>query len=771
MLLLCIFAPLWLNAQIVRTFSLEYHEKEFDITEMEGLVHLGTNNYIAILKNDTSAPALPFICLNVLIGPDESYVDFTSTNTETLLREGITIAPNPIEVFTDENVTTPTPSFPLVYEKSVYPDLQIEYTGTHMVNGYKFLTFLVCPFRYDFTKSKLYLNSRINLNIQLKSSKNNNLPADNLIVSVRKQKDNDSFFINEEHKSILYANTFNQAPSKNNTASDYPYRYLIITTNALKNEFERLARWKSIKGVKAKVLTVEEICIADNRDISTQLKIKYAIKDYYEPYERGIKYVLLGGDDNLVPTQLCYIKAEISTGLEWNMTPTDLFYGSFTDMDWDKNKNGKAGEVEDTVCISPDIAITRLSVSNVNNTKTMIDRILSYENIPNTSIIVDSILLCGVKTNQMYVVDGRNVSDMEGQSNKLFSDYISPNWVGSPFHFYDTFTDHDDNEDYDVTSGNLQFELSKRYSFVNVASHGLQWLWNMESIYDEYLTDSANTLVNPHYTVITTGACQTNAFDFANPCLSEAFMRNTDGKVLSYYGSSREAIGNGSRIFLGSNMEYIGRFYNKLFSSSGHRIGEAIVESKKTFVANCYNYNSTRWMFFTLNGLGDPEMPIYTNQTTAIPNVTVNYNGTSLTVNSGVVRPYLCLKSKFDDGNSFYYYNYGNGEPWEGGNTYTGMSGEYTYCLTKDGYLPTVATIGETVHLQNESFWGKCNVIAFHVLIGSNVTNQISVGAVTVENGSTVINSHNDVIITGDFEVKLGAELKINMTNQNVVNL
>jgi hypothetical protein len=85
--------------------------------------------------------------------------------------------------------------------------------------------------------------------------------------------------------------------------------------------------------------------------------------------------------------------------------------------------------------------------------------------------------------------------------------------------------------------------------------------------------------------------------------------------------------------------------------------------------------------------------------------------------------------------------------------------------------LPTVATIGETVHLQNESFWGKCNVIAFHVLIGSNVTNQISVGAVTVENGSTVINSHNDVIITGDFEVKLGAELKINMTNQNVVNL
>jgi len=36
---------------------------------------------------------------------------------------------------------------------------------------------------------------------------------------------------------------------------------------------------------------------------------------------------------------------------------------------------------------------------------------------------------------------------------------------------------------------------------------------------------------------------------------------------------------------------------------------------------------------------------------------------------------------------------------------------------------------------------------------------------------TTVITGLNDVIITGDFDVKLGAELEINMTNQNVVNL
>ena len=99
------------------------------------------------------------------------------------------------------------------------------------------------------------------------------------------------------------------------------------------------------------------------------------------------------------------------------------------------------------------------------------------------------------------------------------------------------------------------------------------------------------------------------------------------------------------------------------------------------------------------------------------------------------------------------------------------MNLEYTYCLTKDGYLPTFAIIGNTVHLQNESFWGRCNVIAFHVQIGSNVTNLISQGAATVENGSTVITSHNDVTISGEFEVKPGAEFEIRMSNENVVNL
>ncbi len=233
MLFLSIITPLLISAQTVRTISLEYHKDDFSITEAEGLIYVNTNNFTTILKNDTLDPALPYICLNVLIGPDESFVDFTSTNTEAIYCEGVTIAPNPCEAFNNGEITATPYSLPFLYAKSNYPELQIEYTGTHMMNGYKFLTFLVCPFRYDSTTKRLYLQSRIDLNLQLKTKKDIKLPATRSTFSVEKQKVKDSFFINEEHKSILYgANNANQIPPKSNTTGDYPYKYLIILNSA-----------------------------------------------------------------------------------------------------------------------------------------------------------------------------------------------------------------------------------------------------------------------------------------------------------------------------------------------------------------------------------------------------------------------------------------------------------------------------------------------------------------------------------------------------------
>lgn len=773
LLLLGIFASLLLNAQTVRTISLEYDEKDFYITETEGLISLNTTKYTTILKNDTSAPALPYICLNVLIGCEESYIDFTSNSTEILLRDGITIAPNPPEVFANGISIAPIISLPMSYLKTNYPESQVEYTGTHMTNGYKFLTFLICPFRYDFINKKLYLNTQIDLNIQLNSSKNIVFPANSLTISDYKQKGKGRFFINEEHKTILYRkDNLKQVTSKSNTIGDYPYKYLIITSDSLKAEFERLAKWKSIKGVKAKVLTVEQIYSNDHdTSRSNQLKIKYAINDYFERPRNGIEYVLLGGDLSHVPAEMCHIQTTIKGETEVELTPSDLYYSSFINMNWDSNNNGKSAELEDCVDLTPEVAITRLPASNSLEAAEMIDRIIDYEKNANANNWNNSILLSGVQAYDSLFIDGREVSDSELQVDSLYTSYISPDWHGNVFRFYDTFTnDSILGADYNVSRDNLQQELTKGYSFVILNSHGSPFSWKMETG-QPYSRIDALSLNNPHYTIFSTTACHTNAFDYNNSCLGKSFLQNGNGGALAYYGSSRESIGHWIAKGFGPDMQYVGLFYKKLFNSESNCLGDAICNSKSDFCANCNEYNSYRWMHLALNGFGDPEMPVYKDIPSTIPSVTINFNGSDLSCTSGVERPMLCLMSKYDGGNEFYYYNYGHVSPFVSDNVFHQMFGEYSFCLTKKDYLPTLAVIGNTVHLQNEILTGKNNVISYHTLIGSNVTNQALEGTVTIENGTTVITSHNDVIITGDFEVKLGAEFEINISNLNQVNL
>lgn len=73
-----------------------------------------------------------------------------------------------------------------------------------------------------------------------------------------------------------------------------------------------------------------------------------------------MKYVLLGGDDTIVPKASCYVSAG---GYTENEMPTDLFFACFGgNFDWDGNKNGIYGETTDGIDMSPSIYVTRIPI-------------------------------------------------------------------------------------------------------------------------------------------------------------------------------------------------------------------------------------------------------------------------------------------------------------------------------------------------------------------------------------------------------------------------
>lgn len=178
-------------------------------------------------------------------------------------------------------------------------------------------------------------------------------------------------------------------------ANSFPVKYLVITNEELKPAFQRLANWKTTKGVKSKVLTVEEIS-QKYSDPIMPMRIKRAIMEY----KGQVEYVLLGGDVEVVPSLMCPLgPLKDSPTVD---VPADLYYSSFTHLNWDNNQNGLYGEDSDWVSYTADIAVSRLSVCKMKEATSIVNKLIKYEMSPGPSEISDTLLMCG---NFLYHVD------------------------------------------------------------------------------------------------------------------------------------------------------------------------------------------------------------------------------------------------------------------------------------------------------------------------------------------------------------------------------
>ena len=593
--ILCTLLNVVVVAQTTRNVTLTFNASDFNMEAIDGKLHISSSVHPVVFHNDTLSPAMPFVCVNVLIGPNDQYVGVETTTNETLLQSNVELPPNPIPIPTNftgimrQPVTT--------FDSTFYPTEKIEYTGTHEMGGYRFVSFLLCPFRYEPSGGKLFLNTQIDISL---SVKNNTKTAGNhnIMTSEYIREDVGSMVVNPDCVELLYPVSLGLHRDQTS-----PIRYLIVTCDSLKNEFQRLADWKTIKGYKAQVITVEDI--SGSNPISP-LMIKQKLAEIYEDTSGALQYVLFGGAESIVPVQNCYSENDFYEGTETANSSCDIFYACLNTMNWDGDGDGKYGEVGDNVDLTMHFAISRLPVQNVSNAQNVINRIIGYEKNPNTDNWNDDFLMCGA---DFYKPDSVTVSRFQLASENMYAQYVTPTgWNGGKFRFYDTFTDHLLGANYDVTRPNLITELSKGYSFVNVNSHGWVQGWLLEPSPAFYTSENADSQTINGYSTIFTQACDVNKL--VNYALGSTFINNPNCNVIALYGCSDLGIGHGDGS-IGKSEEYCGKVMQKLFTGNTH-FGKSVREAKASFLPNCSSYNSNRWLYLFMNPLCDPETPIYT---------------------------------------------------------------------------------------------------------------------------------------------------------------
>jgi hypothetical protein len=582
-------------------------------------------------------PAIPIKNISILVPNGAELVDYDFSIQKTLITRDIDIDRSPAELST-------LPSFQINQSdftfNGLYPEKPIQFSSVSVQRGFTQFNFSFSPFIYSGGYKTLEFINQLSLNVNYKinESKVSSVHPDEGLIKVIKQR-----IANPQAMDRLY---YKNSSLYTKTATE-KIDYLIVTNEILKESFTPLVQWKNRKGLYAKIVTVEDIY--QQYDESTnQLKIKRCLLDYYE--NNDLKWVLFGGDENVIPVQYCHNIMEKDVNENSNI-PTDLFYACLNSrFDWNSHKDDKIGELFwDGHDVTPEVYLSRLPVKTIEDAEAIVRKTLEYETNPILSNSIGKIIFAGVKLYSTW----QDKSDSHHRSEYIYNKYIEKNTTGNNFYFFDTGTDFNEGADHDVTSINLTGKLNDGFGFLHFTGHGDYQSLIMESGTD-FDTNDAMNLTNQIGGIVFTNACWTNAFDITEPSFSEALIRNPNGGCVAYFGSSRYGFGNPepSRE-LGASLKYNAKFINFIFNkklSGSMTFGEIA-----TFTKNELNWISNRfysYLLYAINPIGDPELPLYSGTPQTFQNIRIYELGDLLYVQTGgVENARICITSiDMDDG-------------------------------------------------------------------------------------------------------------------------
>lgn len=368
--------PLTIVAAILRILcaNAQTYTLSFDINDYEIISQINGKYFIRCKSGkdtykEAPAPCLPITTKRFLMPSQADLSDFTIEESECqLVQENIILESNPSIVPTNDILTEENSSADLEYDEIVYPSCNVDFQTTLIWQGLPMACFDVTPFKYDASTKKLYFINHFNINLNLKSgSPKHSRRIDRIeeVTDVAKEMVENP----EDIEDVLM-----QTPE---SISEYleKIEYLLITSSDLEPTFRKLVNWKKSKGVYANIVTLDQIQSWYNYGQDMQEHIKHCLYDAF--YSYGLKYVVLGGDDTIVPKRSCYTKCDsyISTD-----TPADKYYVCFDgDFYWDGNGNSIYGEIDDNIDLTESAYISRIPVRTIEEAEIFVDKLISYE--------------------------------------------------------------------------------------------------------------------------------------------------------------------------------------------------------------------------------------------------------------------------------------------------------------------------------------------------------------------------------------------------------
>jgi len=345
---------------------------------------------------------------------------------------------------------------------------------------------------------------------------------------------------------------------------------VIITASAYETEANALAVWRNATQVRTSVFTTDWI-YSNYGGVDEAKKIRNFIGDMFN--STGIRYVVLFGDVDDVPTRFAYVPDGDEGPPDGILVPTDYYYECLEGT-WDPNGDGLyANLVNDTeIDFIPEVSVGRLSVNNATTASHVVNKIIEYEKNIDPAWSKKMILV------------GTNPFPAPGAEGEILKDYVKDVVVSNFTSFTKLYETHGT-----LSPAAISGSINLGSGAVNFAGHGNYSFWDLGGAV-HYTNDDAASLTNGYeLPIVAAMACLTAGFDsLYNPgnCIGEEFLRNPDGGSIVYVGATRKSWGyTGPGVTLGFAGELDWRFWESFKLGITHP-GRMLTEAKIKYIAS-----------------------------------------------------------------------------------------------------------------------------------------------------------------------------------------
>ncbi len=526
---------------------------------------------------------------------------------------------------------------------------------------------------------------------------------------------------------------------------DAMVQYAILTSFSFVEEFQRLADWKTERGIYAKVYPSDWV---KNHYPGADAQAQYHsfLRDLYAHTDGGLRYLLIGGDHEVIKSR------EIWTGDKgWDYSGLTVYsdhYYAGLDHDWDENGNGRYGEIVDPIR-EPDwdaeISVGRAPVSDVTQARDVVDKLLDYERDPQVGDWMRTAVLASSVMNP----PNANLSNAHDPSH-IYKWWEDNGWESIqrtlpmiPGHMIqEMIYDYDQIQGGNYTPENDTLNRTSYFNAINMGSSimvsvthgwiptgngiphyagdGIGFNWTSAFYYNDIANmDNANETPFVYFS-----SCYVGNFTEVNDTNFELLFTKRDGGVIGFVAPSENTYRGEENPDASDGNWWMSETFWKHMLVNGRRPGDALYQMIRDYEPHLRTVGANPdHPFFQQNHaaynlIGDPETPVWTDLprdlTVLVPNeiYDIEYE-VQVRVTEGPIPiqgARVCIK-----GEDFYAYGDTDAEGWatmtisptEVGQSVkiTASKQGYRYYQVTKGVTPIPAelkVISQTIHASED---------------------------------------------------------------------